>query len=97
MKLLPTQEEFVGLQEIRRAREACAISGEEAEKYGDKTSDGAFNINFGKTAGVVKEIPLGEWMTGKIQDILRGMDKKHDLEMEHMSLFEKFIVNFRQF
>ncbi|HKZ80743.1 MAG TPA: hypothetical protein VJ124_20880 [Pyrinomonadaceae bacterium] len=97
LELVPAQEDYAGLKEIRRLRETCAISGEEAQKYGDKQPDGGWIINFNKTAGTTKEVPIGEWMTEKIRDILRKKDEKHQLEEKLMSLYEKFIVNYQQY
>ncbi|HKZ77721.1 MAG TPA: hypothetical protein VJ124_05305 [Pyrinomonadaceae bacterium] len=97
LELVPAQEDYAGLKEIRRLRETCAISGEEAKKYGEKSPDGTWRIDFNKTAGVTKEVPIGEWMTEKIRDILRKKDEKHQLEEKLLSLFEKFIVNFQQY
>lgn len=97
LKLLPEKEDYAGMKEIRRARETLAISGEEAQKYGEKADGGAFNINFQKTMGVLKEVPMGEWLTEKIRDILRVMNEKHALEDQFISLFEKFVVNYQQY
>jgi len=97
LKLLPEKEDYAGMKEIRRARETLAISGEEAKKYGEKTKEGGFNINFAKTAGVMKEVPMGEWLTEKTRDTLRVMNEKHALEEQFVSLFEKFVANYQQY
>ena len=97
LDLVPQKEDYAGLMEIRRLREACSISGEEAKKYGEKLEDGSYRIDFNKTQGVQKEVPMGEWMTEKIRDILRRKEEKRELEDKLMSLFEKFVVNFRQY
>lgn len=97
LDLLPAKEEYAGLKEIRRVREECSISGEEAKQFGDKQEDGSWRIDFSKTAGVLKEVPMGEWMTEKIRDILRKKNEKKELEEKLMSLFEKFVVNYQQY
>jgi len=97
LQILPEEEGYIGLREIRRAREGCAISADEATKYGKKMENGQFNIDFRETASIVKEIPFGEWMTGKIQDILREMDRKKKLRVEHMSLYDKFVNRYQQY
>lgn len=97
LALVPTHEGYAGLKEIRRLREACSITGDEAKQYGDKTADGTYRLDFGKTAGIVKEIPIGEWMTEIIRDTLRKKDEIYQLEEKHMSLFEKFVVSYQQY
>lgn len=97
LSLLPEKEDYVGMKEVRRARESLAISGEEAKKYGDKMEDGNYNIDFRKTANIFVDIPFGEWLTEKIRTILRLLDEKHQLEERHMSLFEKFVANYNQY
>src|SRR3990170_7410242 len=87
LDLLPQKEDYAGMKEIRRLRESLAISAEEAQEYGDKQADNSWRIDFNKTAGVEKDVPIGEWMTEKIRDILRKKDEKHDLEDKLIFLF----------
>ena len=58
LELVPAQEDYAGLKEIRRLRETCAISGEEAQKYGDKQPDGGWIINFNKTGNLNEAIQI---------------------------------------
>lgn len=97
LELLPQKEDYAGMKEIQRAREELSISGEEVKKYGEKQEDGNYRIAFAKTVGAIKEIPMGEWLTEKIRDLLRKKNEKHDLEDKFISLFEKFVVNYQQY
>lgn len=99
MDYLPAKEDYKGLKEIRKARENLAWTGEElmeANKHTQDTGDGKRIYEPAYMESVVVDIPLTEWVTELIRDILRDKAKKHELMEKDFTPYEKFIVDYDQ-
>lgn len=97
LELLPEKSDYAGMKEVRRTRELCSFSAEEVKEHGAKQDDGQYRITPGKMVSVINEIPMGEWITETVRDVLRKRNDKRELEEKFMSLYEKFIVNYQQY
>jgi len=92
--LLPAEESYAGMVEIRKLKAHLAFSGEEAQEI-ELTQDAhGIKWNNEKAIQIVKDIPMGEWMTNVIRGILREKNGKNALAEREMSLYEKFIIDY---
>jgi len=92
--ILPTQESYAGMTEIAKLKIHLTFSGEEALQIELTQEGGNLRWNADKAAQLIKDVPMGEWMTNVVRDILREKNEKHKLPEQEMSLYEKFIVDY---
>ena len=92
--LLPDKESFAGMTEISRLKIHLALTEEEAKHIDLRQEGGGIRWNNEKAAQLIKDIPMGEWMTNIIRDILRQKNEQHQVTELDMSLYEKFVVDY---
>jgi len=94
--LLPREGDYVGLKELRHAKENLSLTPDEWQQFDARYEDGKLFWNTGKAAGYLADIPLTEYITTLIQEELRDRNKKKKLAENEFSLYEKFIVDYDQ-
>ena len=92
--LLPSEESYNGMTEIARLKMHLILSDEEATTIKLAREGNGVRWDSGAAAQVIKDIPIGEWLTNVIREILRDKSDKHKLSEREMSLYEKFIVDY---
>jgi hypothetical protein len=98
LDLLPKEGHYADLMTLRRAREILAITAEEkhALNYSEK-DDGQSKIAFfdvTKALEMEKDLPVDEWTTRTVQNILAKIEKDGKLSERLLSLYEKFVVSY---
>ncbi len=95
LELLPDVNTYSGLVEIRRLLMLLSLTGDETEELGVKIVEGG-GIQFEqeKALGLIVDIPMGEWITNTIREILREKSGAAELKIAEASLYEKFILDY---
>ena len=94
LEIMPDKASYSGVKEIYRTTLLLNLTGEEADGIDAKHVDGMVQFNVEKALGVVKDIPMGEWMTNTFRVILREKDRGNDMSIPDLSLYEKFILDY---
>lgn len=100
LEILPRQGDYAGLMALRKAREIFSFTQEELDLYELKqTPDGLGNMrwdwNQAKASQRVLDAPIEQFVMETIRKKLNEMDEAHTLTEMYISLFEKFIINYR--
>lgn len=95
MRILPTKASNTAIRLIHEARMRLSFSEEEHKDLKIveiELSDGrGFTRWDPKKADTTKDIELGEFVTSKVAEALRKMDKEDALSEDCISLWDKFI------
>ena len=95
LEILPKTESYAGVKEVYRASMLLSLTEEEAlELEVVILEDGSFQMNNDKALKLNADIPIGEYLTNIIRQILKTKDETKDLNIVEMSLFEKFIMDY---
>jgi len=94
--LLPREGDYVGLRELRRAKENLSLTPDEWKEFDARYEDGKLFWNQEKAGGYLADIPLTEYVTGLIQEELRTKNKQKKLQENELSLYVKFVVDYDQ-
>ena len=100
LNLLPKQGDYAALKTIRRAKEMLSFTPEVQKMYelvNIVGSDGkpAVNWNAQKATENVKDCPVDEYTTNLIRNELAKIEKAKKLTEQYMSVYEKFVVDYR--
>jgi hypothetical protein len=100
VSLLPSEGDYAALKTIRRAKEMLAFTPDEMKYYEFSDvigPDGKPNVHWSpeKASKAVKDCPIDEYTTNLIRDKLADMNKRLKLTDQYMSLYEKFVVDYR--
>ncbi len=98
LELLPREENYAALKELRKAREVIALTPDEIIEFEfveTPTGHGSVSITWNTAKEREKDIPLDEYVTTSIQSILSKLDKEKKLSDQTFSLFEKFVTEYR--
>ena len=98
--LLPVKGDSAALKTLRRAREMLSFTPEEQKFYELKTIAGAdgkpqTQWSAAKAAEQIKDCPVDEYTANVIRDKLAEMNKKRELTEQFMSVYEKFVVDYK--
>ena len=93
-ELLPKEESYAGMTEIYKLKIHLSISEEEVKAIELVKDSNGVRWNPEKATEVIKDVPMGEWITNIIRDNLREKNEKRKLQEKHMSLYEKFVVDY---
>ena len=95
LELLPEENTYSGLTEIRRLIMLLSLTGDETEELDVKLIEGG-KISFEqeKALGMIKDIPMGEWITNLVRMTLRLKSDDSELKLAEASLYEKFILDY---
>ena len=93
LELLPREGDFAAIKTLRRAREMISFTPEENEalKFEQK-GEGLLLWNIEAGVEMLRDIPIDEWTTNQIRQILIGLSNDNKLTDMHYSLYEKFVV-----
>jgi len=95
LQILPEKGSYAELKSIRKAREIIALTQDEIEFYEMEIKEGKWHWNIAKASQRVLDVPLGEYMTNTIRDLLAAMNQAKSMTEMFSSLYEKFVIAFR--
>jgi len=99
LDLLPKEEKYAGMKEIRRAREIFSLTPEEIKSLSyEEIPEGnrlRVKLDVAKAVAMAKDLPVSEWVTQKIRTLLSELENKGKLNDQTYSLYEKFVVTYR--
>ena len=95
MELLPREGDYAAIKSLRRAREMISFTPDENEalKFEQK-GEGLLVWDVEKSAELVRDIPVDEWATNQIRQVLIGLSNDKKMTDMHFTLYEKFVINF---
>ena len=95
MELLPREGDYAAIKELRKAREMINFTPEENEllKFEDK-GGGILVWDVAEGAEMVRDIPVSEWATNQIRQVLINLSNEQKLTESHFSIYEKFVRQF---
>jgi len=89
--VLPREGSFATLRIIRRLQDELSFTEEEHQEFGlRETEEG---IVWNTSAEREKEIKIGFKASEVIVTALKELDRKNQLRVDHISLFEKFVLD----
>ena len=95
LEILPKTESYAGVKEVYRASLQLSLTEEEVVELEVVIGeDGRIGMNNDKALKLNADIPIGEYLTNVIRQILKTKDETKDLNIVEMSLFEKFIMDY---
>lgn len=89
LQILPTKGDFATAKILSQLRLGLGLTEDEFKEWGVRNDPEAGMIHWDKNG--VAEIPIGEVATGIVVDTLRDLDKKKELPVELIEMYEKFI------
>ena len=91
MNILPREGDFRTLKVLRKLVDDIGFSEEELAAL-QFVQEGA-QVKWRQEADAPKDVPIGEIARGLIADRLRELDAGKKLSMEHMGLYERFVLD----
>lgn len=91
LQILPKEGNFVTLNIVRDLQSSLSPNEEEIKEFEIKQVKE--QITWNEKAIIPKEIKIGEKATDIIVEALEKLDKENKLNVQHMSIYEKFIKN----
>jgi len=94
LQILPKEGDFVTLNVMRKAQEMLSFTEAEIAKYKFKnipTEDGGQRTQWDSSIEQVIDLRLGNKAISIIGEALEKLDKEKKLEMNQISLYEKFV------
>jgi len=88
------KDSFAGLKSTRQAREIISFNQEEVDLYKLRIKDGAWDWDRAKDSERVLDAPLDEYVINIVREWLANLNKTQSMTEIHMSLYEKFILNY---
>ncbi len=95
MELLPREGDYAAIKTLRRAREMINFTPEENEELDFKNKGNnilVWDVEAGEK--MVRDIPVDEWTSNTIRDILINLSNDKKLSDMQYSLYVKFVVNY---
>ena len=94
LELLTREGDFAAIKTVRRAREMIDFTPDERQelKFEQKGTTLVWNLEVG--IEMLRDIPVDEWTSNKIRDILINLSNENKLTDMHFTLYEKFVVNY---
>lgn len=95
LELLPREGDFAAIKTLRRAREMISFNVDENNDLEfEQRGEGMLVWNVEKGAEMVRDIPVDEWTTNKVREILINLSNQEKLTDMHFALYEKFVIQY---
>lgn len=97
LELLPSEDGYSALKAIRRAKESLSLTPQELTDYNFQQvpMGSGFSVKWDVEKERIRDIPLDEFVTDKVRNILVKLDKDNKLTDSTFGLYEKFVVAYR--
>ncbi len=96
LELLPKTGDYVALKTIRRAREMIGITPKEQDKleFREIEVQGQARLNWNREVAedMTVDVPIDEWTTEKIREILVELNNQEEIADKTFTLYEKFVT-----
>ena len=93
MELLPKEGDFAALKTIRRSRETIAFTAEEQKALAfENAPNGTLVWDLEIAAEMQPDLPVDEWTSNKIREILINQSNEGKLKDQVFTLYEKFVI-----
>jgi len=89
------REDIAGLKSILRTTEVLSFSPDEVAGLKFQQDGAQLKWDLSSEFNMPKEIPIDQWLTDKIRDILQNLNIQHQLTQGLASLYEKFITDYQ--
>ena len=93
LSFLPKEGDFTTIKLLRKLRENLSFDEEEHKKLVFVQEGDQVRWNEDVSAGMTKQIPIGEKQANIIQDALKKLNAEKKLTNDYFSLYEKFVEN----
>lgn len=93
LNILPKEGDFTTIKLMRKLRESLSFDEEELKKIEFHQEGDQTRWNEKNASTILKQIQIGEKMLDIIHDALRKLNSEKKLTNEHLSLYERFVVN----
>lgn len=91
LNILPREGDFRTLKVLRKLMDDLGFTEEESAALAFQ-QDGT-QVKWRQEADTPKEVPIGEIAHGLIADRFRELDRQKKLTIEHMGLYERFVLD----
>lgn len=91
LAMLPSKGNVTTIRLLKELTEDLSFSEKEHKKYDIKSVNG--QIFWDDKKAKPKTIEIGPVMKGMIKDTLEELNEKQELQVDHLSLWEKFCKN----
>lgn len=96
LELLPREENYAALKELRKAREIIALTPDEIQEFNyvetPAGSGGRVSITWDTEAEKDSDIPISEYVTNIIKSTLTQLNQDKKLSDQTYNLYEKFVT-----
>jgi hypothetical protein len=94
--ILPTQSTYVGFKALQKAKEIISFTSEEEKFYGLHIAEtGNWEWDGAKASERALDAPMEQFIIETVREKLAEMDANGTLSELYVSLYEKFIINYR--
>jgi hypothetical protein len=95
LDILPEKNTYAGITEIFRLKLLLQLNNAEIEQIEADLDGEMIRWNQDKALALLVDVPMGEWVTNVIRQVLREKDFASDLEPAEISLYERFIIDYQ--
>ena len=88
-QVLPEKGSFASLRSIKEARKNVLLNDKEVEEFEFKFENDAFKWN--EKGNEKRPIEIGEIAAEEVKKILKSMDEKKELSLNHEGIYEIFV------
>lgn len=94
LEILPSQGTYADLVEIRKARETLALREDDLKQIQYDAKTEKFDPILASKHGI--DIPVSEWAANTLRSILLQKEKDKKLSDKELTLYEKFVLPFKE-
>ena len=95
LEILPEKNTYAGIVEIHRLKLLLQLTNDEILEIDAKLDGEMIKWDQDKAIALLIDIPMGEWITNVIRQILRDKDFATDLDLAEISLYQRFIIDYQ--
>ena len=95
LEILPEKNTYAGIVEIHRLKLLLQLTNDEILEIEAKVDGEMIKWDQDKAIALLIDIPMGEWITNVIRQILRDKDFATDLDLAEISLYQRFIIDYQ--
>src|SRR5512138_945368 len=96
MDILPQTGDYASLKTITKARLNLSFSALEIKNFGIRqvTENGVPQVTWDREKETEVDVPVDEYTISVIKQTLIGLNEKHELNVNLLTLFEKFVIDY---
>ena len=95
LEILPEKNTYAGIVEIHRLKLLLQLTNDEILEIEAELDGEMIKWDQDKAIALLIDIPMGEWITNVIRQILRDKDFATDLDLAEISLYQRFIIDYQ--